>query len=212
MSDVKFLGFEGRTTRIRLRKAFFSFIFAFVVLIISNITVGNSALYSYNGETFEKQSFDTYSRGRIVEFTNKDDFCHSPILIPGTSLRPTWLLVIVYFIALLYLFLGIAIGSDKLMYSIEMITSQRRKVNFRDVDGIEQSATVAFWNPTIANLTLMAIGSAAPEILISIIETCIKLGDEPGDIGTGTIVGSAAFNLFVVTALSMVCIPTWTVK
>lgn len=30
---------------------------------------------------------------------------------------------------------------------------------------------VAVWNPTVANLTLMALGSSAPEILLSCIET-----------------------------------------
>jgi solute carrier family 8 (sodium/calcium exchanger) len=30
---------------------------------------------------------------------------------------------------------------------------------------------VAVWNPTVANLTLMALGSSAPEILLSVIET-----------------------------------------
>jgi solute carrier family 8 (sodium/calcium exchanger) len=27
------------------------------------------------------------------------------------------------------------------------------------------------WNPTVANLTLMALGSSAPEILLNVIET-----------------------------------------
>ena len=30
---------------------------------------------------------------------------------------------------------------------------------------------VKFWNATVANLTLMALGSSAPEILLSVIET-----------------------------------------
>ena len=32
---------------------------------------------------------------------------------------------------------------------------------------------VAVWNPTFANLTLMALGSSAPEIILNIYETCI---------------------------------------
>lgn len=55
---------------------------------------------------------------------------------------------------------------------------------------------VKVWNPTIANLTLMALGSSAPEILLSIIETVTTLeNDTPGVLGPATIVGSAAFNL-----------------
>lgn len=31
-------------------------------------------------------------------------------------------------------------------------------------------ATVRIWNETVSNLTLMALGSSAPEILLSVIE------------------------------------------
>ena len=60
-----------------------------------------------------------------------------------------------------------------------------------------------FWNATVANLTLMALGSSAPEILLSIIEALKNLGDCPGELGPSTIVGSAAFNLLVISAVSI---------
>ena len=53
------------------------------------------------------------------------------------------------------------------------------------------------WNPTLANLTLMALGSSAPEIILNIYETLITLGGTPGELGASTIVGSAAFNFLV---------------
>jgi solute carrier family 8 (sodium/calcium exchanger) len=62
------------------------------------------------------------------------------------------------------------------------------------------------WNPTIANLTLMALGSSAPEILLSVIETLNTLGSEPGELGVYSIVGSGAFNLFVITAVCIVSV------
>jgi len=43
---------------------------------------------------------------------------------------------------------------------------------------------VRVWNDTVANLTLMALGSSAPEILLSIIEI-IKNGFKAGDLGPG---------------------------
>ena len=51
----------------------------------------------------------------------------------------------------------------------------------------------------------MALGSSAPEILLSVIEIC---GNEflAGDLGPGTIVGSAAFNLLVITAICIISI------
>ena len=59
------------------------------------------------------------------------------------------------------------------------------------------------WNATVANLTLMALGSSAPEILLAVIETATTLGACPGELGASTIVGSAAFNLLVISAASI---------
>lgn len=62
---------------------------------------------------------------------------------------------------------------------------------------------VLIWNPTVANLSLMALGSSAPEILLAVIETVSTLGGCPGELGASTIVGSAAFNLLVISGLSI---------
>lgn len=72
--------------------------------------------------------------------------------------------------------------------------------------GKEKEYKVQFWNATIANLTLMALGSSAPEILLSVIETVTTLGSEPGELGPSTIVGSAAFNLLVISAVSIISV------
>lgn len=65
---------------------------------------------------------------------------------------------------------------------------------------------VVVWNPTLANLTLMAFGSSAPEIILSILEAVKDLGKPAGDLGPSTIVGSAAFNLLVISAVSIIAI------
>lgn len=52
----------------------------------------------------------------------------------------------------------------------------------------------------------MALGSSAPEILLAVIETVQGLGKCPGELGASTIVGSAAFNLLVISALSIVSV------
>jgi Ca2+/Na+ antiporter len=49
----------------------------------------------------------------------------------------------------------------------------------------------------------MALGSSAPEILLSVIETAGNMGGCPGELGASTIVGSAAFNLLVISAVSI---------
>lgn len=62
------------------------------------------------------------------------------------------------------------------------------------------------WNETVANLTLMALGSSAPEILLSVLQTLKDLYAEPPVLGASTIVGSAAFNLLVITGVSILAV------
>lgn len=83
---------------------------------------------------------------------------------------------------------------------------------YRDKEGIERVGEFSVWNPTIANLTLMALGSSAPEIMLSVIETLLTLGSVPGELGPSTIVGSAAFNLLVISAVSIAAVPTGSLK
>lgn len=52
----------------------------------------------------------------------------------------------------------------------------------------------------------MALGSSAPEILLSIIETVSTLGQAPGRLGASTIVGSAAFNFLVISGVSIAAV------
>jgi len=49
----------------------------------------------------------------------------------------------------------------------------------------------------------MALGSSAPEIILSVLETVLNLGGCPGELGASTIVGSASFNLLVISAVSI---------
>ena len=52
-----------------------------------------------------------------------------------------------------------------------------------DSDGNLIQVEKQFWNPTIANLTLMALGSSAPEIILSVADTLGNLGDIPSELG-----------------------------
>ncbi|XP_070590757.1 sodium/calcium exchanger 1 isoform X1 [Erythrolamprus reginae] len=112
----------------------------------------------------------------------------------------------VYFVAMVYMFLGVSIIADRFMSSIEVITSQEREITIKKPNGETTKTTVRVWNETVSNLTLMALGSSAPEILLSVIEVCGH-GFEAGDLGPSTIVGSAAFNMFVIIALCVYVVP-----
>lgn len=124
---------------------------------------------------------------------------------PGFSLtNETWQ-GIAYVLVLIYLFLGIALVADIFMESIEQITSKTTLVSIPTAEGtitIEKPV----WNPTIANLTLMALGSSAPEIILSVSDTVSDLDGVPGELGPMTIVGSAAFNLMVISAVSIMSV------
>lgn len=145
--------------------------------------------------------------------------CKDGIMIPawltpgnatGTAL--TAAKAFVYIIAMFFMFLGISIISDRFMASIEIITSQEKDITIKDkVTGKKQVITVKIWNETVSNLTLMALGSSAPEILLSVIEI-IGRGFKAGELGPSTVVGSAAFNLFMITAVCVSVLPPGEVR
>ncbi|XP_059903831.1 sodium/calcium exchanger 1a isoform X1 [Gadus macrocephalus] len=112
----------------------------------------------------------------------------------------------IYFLGMMYMFLGVSIIADRFMASIEVITSQERQVTIKKANGEKVVTTVRVWNETVSNLTLMALGSSAPEILLSVVEVC---GHDfnAGQLGPNTIVGSAAFNMFVIIGLCVSVIP-----
>lgn len=116
--------------------------------------------------------------------------------------------VFLYGTGLVYCFIGISIVADMFMAAIEKITSKQHKVR---IPGSNRYMTVQVWNDTVANLTLMALGSSAPEILLSLNEV-FKNKFFEGKLGPSTIIGSAAFNLFVIIAVCINSIPNSEVR
>lgn len=158
-----------------------------------------------------------FSNGYVVY---DDAICfESWLLLPAENLWPGWLRGILYTMAIFYIFLGIAIAADVFMLSIEMITSKKRLVVTYDYEqGKSVQKEVYVWNETVANLTLMALGSSAPEILIAVIETVTNMDPtrdvsvNPRDLGTFTIIGSAAYNLLIISAVCIISVPSQSVK
>uniref|UniRef100_A0A914PYD3 Sodium/calcium exchanger 1 n=1 Tax=Panagrolaimus davidi TaxID=227884 RepID=A0A914PYD3_9BILA len=97
------------------------------------------------------------------------------------------------------------------MAAIEVITSQETEVTLKKPNGEPYTILVRIWNETVSNLTLMALGSSAPEILLSVIEI-FGNNFEAGELGPGTIVGSAAYNLFIIIAICILVIPDGEVR
>ncbi|XP_010006022.1 PREDICTED: sodium/calcium exchanger 3 [Chaetura pelagica] len=137
--------------------------------------------------------------------------CKEGVILPiwypeNPSLGDKIARVIVYFVALIYMFLGVSIIADRFMASIEVITSQEKEITMKKPNGETTTTTIRIWNETVSNLTLMALGSSAPEILLSLIEICGH-GYIAGDLGPSTIVGSAAYNMFVIIAICVYVVP-----
>mmetsp|Transcript_32594 Transcript_32594/g.80887 ORF Transcript_32594/g.80887 Transcript_32594/m.80887 type:complete len:835 (+) Transcript_32594:43-2547(+) len=111
-----------------------------------------------------------------------------------------------YFAGLLWTFLGVAIVADIFMAAIEQVTSKTRPITVTNKEGTSKIYHVQVWNGTVANLTLMALGSSAPEILLAVIEVTSH-NFFSGDLGPSTIVGSAAYNLMGILAVCILVIP-----
>jgi len=113
---------------------------------------------------------------------------------------------VAYFAGLMCIFMGMGIICDQFMAAIEEITSSERLVYREVMEGTKRKFRVKIWNATVANLTLMALGSSAPEIMLSATELA---GNSffSGSLGPSTIVGSAAFNLLVISAVCVSALP-----
>lgn len=156
-------------------------------------------------------TFQKFENGIIVEFESDSlKVCASWLLLPGENLWGAGIRGFLYILFMFYLFIGIAIISDIFMGAIEVITSKKKVITrFDPITNEANTKEVLVWNETVANLSLMALGSSAPEILLAFVEQLgllasgidIDINSEVGGLGTFTIIGSAAFNLLVITGI-----------
>ena len=157
-----------------------------------------------NGETYTNFTRQINEQGYVDEYWSNQQCFSGMINNPGVQLLPKGLMGVVYLIFLGYLFLGISISADIFMEAIEVITSKTELTKVTDPKtGESFEFEVPVWNATMANLTLMAFGSSAPEIILSVLEALKDLGKPSGELGPSTIVGSAAFNLLVISSVSI---------
>jgi len=116
--------------------------------------------------------------------------------------------IILYSFSMIYFFYAVGLVANTFMEAIEVITSKKKLIKNPRTGATEE---IQVWNPTVANLTLMALGSSAPEILLAIIET-LMANFYAGELGPGTIVGSAAFNLLMIVGICIIAIPKGQVR
>ena len=139
----------------------------------------------------------------------KDECLQKGMILPifNEVTWPIWLRIVLYFIGLLYSFVAVFIVADIFMCSIDSITSKTKEITVSGENGQPEVVDVPVWNGTVANIVLMSLGPrSAPEILLSIVGI-MGNGFQQDALGPSLIVGSGAFNLLVISAISIMVIP-----
>lgn len=148
----------------------------------------------------------------VVLFDNFNACSFSFINLPGINLVPTWLLVVMWGLFLIWVFFGVAVISDAFVENVEVICSSTRMFKRKDARGNDVYREEPVWNWAVANITLLAVGTSSPEILLALVETLRDLGKEAGEIGPSCIVGSAAYNFLIIIAVCTVSLPAGVFK
>ncbi|KAF8006741.1 hypothetical protein BT93_K0905 [Corymbia citriodora subsp. variegata] len=134
------------------------------------------------------------------------EVCESYLLFPGETALGDALRTFLYFLGLAYCFIGLSAITERFFCSMENVVKQTREVV--EVDPHTNSKVVGrekVWNYTIADITLLAFGTSFPQISLATIDALRNLGDlYAGGLGPGTLVGSAAFDLFPIHAVCVV--------
>ncbi|XP_021722365.1 magnesium/proton exchanger-like [Chenopodium quinoa] len=111
-----------------------------------------------------------------------------------------------YFMGLAYCFIGLSAITDRFFRSMENVVKQTRKVVVIDpLTKVEIVRYEKVWNYAIADIALLAFGTSFPQISLATIDAIRNLGSlNAGGLGPGTLVGSAAFDLFPIHAVCVV--------
>ncbi|GFP80641.1 magnesium/proton exchanger [Phtheirospermum japonicum] len=111
-----------------------------------------------------------------------------------------------YILALVYCFIGLSSITDRFFRSMENVVKHSRAVE--RLDPHTNTKIVKYekvWNYTIADIALLAFGTSFPQISLATIDAIRNIGKlYAGGLGPGTLVGSAAFDLFPIHAVCVV--------
>ncbi|AQK48483.1 Magnesium/proton exchanger [Zea mays] len=126
------------------------------------------------------------------------------LLFRGETLLPDGVHASLYAVALAYCFVGLSAVTARFFKSMEQIMRHSREV----VVGVDPRTGAPVvrrdkvWNYTVADIALLAFGTSFPQISLATIDAIRNLGQlTAGGLGPGTLVGSAAFDLFPIHAV-----------
>ncbi|GLJ34086.1 hypothetical protein SUGI_0685220 [Cryptomeria japonica] len=97
---------------------------------------------------------------------------------------------------------------------MEKVVQQTRKIVIKDpVTRAKVEKRERIWNYTLADISLLAVGTSFPHISLATIDAFQNLGQlYAGGLGPATLVGSAAFNLYPIHAVLVIVPKKGTVK
>ncbi|KAM7275968.1 hypothetical protein ACFE04_017834 [Oxalis oulophora] len=111
-----------------------------------------------------------------------------------------------YFLGLAYCFIGLSAITARFFKSMENVVKHSRKVVEIDPQtGVQIVRYEKVWNYAVADIALLAFGTSFPQISLATIDAIRNIGNlYAGGLGPGTLVGSAAFDLFPIHAVCVV--------
>ncbi|KAE9611820.1 putative sodium/calcium exchanger membrane region [Lupinus albus] len=136
----------------------------------------------------------------------ENENCESYLIFRGETALGRNFRAFLYFIGLAYCFIGLSAITVRFFKSMENVVKQSRElVEFDPVTQTEIIRHEKVWNYTIADISLLAFGTSFPQISLAIIDAIQNMGNlYAGGLGPGTLVGSAAFDLFPIHAVCVV--------
>jgi hypothetical protein len=95
-------------------------------------------------------------------FNSTDNVCYNWIVMQGLVLMNEKFLIFCFMLGLAYLFYGLALCKDIMVHAITHIINKKKLRQYSDKSNEKREYPVEVWNPTIVNLTLLSLSSAAP--------------------------------------------------
>ncbi|GJN05069.1 hypothetical protein PR202_ga22669 [Eleusine coracana subsp. coracana] len=132
--------------------------------------------------------------------------CDTYLLFHGETLLSNRVRAFIYTVALSYCFIGLSVITGRFFKAMENIVKQSREVVTMDPHSntpVVKHEKV--WNYTIADISLLAFGTSFPQISLATIDAIRNMGQlTAGGLGPGTLIGSAAFDLFPIHAVCVI--------